>query len=181
MTYQDRCAQSLISYTTLHGDRKYMDNILLSFFSLLGTWSHALPSGAGWFMRHMSVFSWLVWLHSQLSGTPVAKTIKIHTCTELLESQMKQSQSMRKQVIWGIMLHLISKGVQYSSELSWLIDWCPASLHLHLGLTFRSIVANPPGAAHVSEMILNWSPCLYCKQEACPVRFFFYPICYLLS
>lgn len=57
-------------------------------------------------MRHMPVFSWLVWLHSQLSGTPVAKTIKIHTCTGFLESQMKRRRCMRKQVTWGILLSL---------------------------------------------------------------------------
>lgn len=122
MTYRERCTQSLISYTTLRDrDRMYMDNVF-SFFSLLGTRLHALPSGAGWFMRHMPVFSWLVWLHSQLSGTVVAKTIKIHTCTELLGSQIKHRQSLRKQVIWGILLSLIRHIVQLSVGVGeWLM------------------------------------------------------------
>ncbi len=105
MTFKERCAQSLVSYKTFHRYRMYMDNILLSFFS---PWDviACLTSGAGWFMRHMPVFSWLVWLHSQLSGTLLANTIKIHTCTGLLESQMRHRQSMRKQVIWGILTSL---------------------------------------------------------------------------
>ena len=130
MTYKDRCAESLISYKILHKYRKYMDNILLSFFSFHRMWLHTLPSGEGWFMRHMPVFSWLVWLHSQLSGTQTAKVVKVHTCTELLEHQMKHRQRTRKQVIWGSLVPLIDMA-------DWLIFILP--LHkLYLLVWFRS-------------------------------------------
>lgn len=131
MTYKDRCAQSLISYSTLHRYRLYMDNVLLSFFALLATWLHALPSGSGWFMRDIPVFSWLVWLH--LSGTQSAKTIKIHTCTGL---RVRWSAGTAWGSRWSEAFSTAQNGH------GWLIDWCSVSFHFNTGFVFWFGVAN---------------------------------------
>lgn len=76
-------------------------------------------------------FSWHVWLHSELLGTPVAKTIKSHTCAglpELEETQTRAWGSRWSEVFCFLWSHtmlwmFVSTGLMFSVIISSIIPY----------------------------------------------------------